>query len=1254
MGIFSGLPANSEPSTIKAAVLAVVQRTHAQRQQSRKYSLGELPTDEQDFDWLHDWACQLDSVTARTFLRPDLADDVAAEHRKRRVAIGSLLFLWAAESARRTMPVESEWLLPAAAIFPQATRALLFTKGVPTPAYLAALREAGFGLGLRECRAGDDASFLADPGPSLKFPHLFNNFLMVQVGLTDADIGKRLSVLMTNDDRPLPLSTLLDEQRGSQSFQKAWYTMQAYRQLEVGEEWLRQTLGESTWILPPWVNRILSALKPKAVSQLIASIPLLYMPPPLPVADQPEAQPESGLDIFGAFLPFGGVKTVMKALRAITVRIEQLELGKRPWSLAELRLSDYDFLWLRVWVRQLEPFTVQYCQERKTSLRAGTQKVTFQAGLGLLLLLWLSETARRISIEGELWPHVVTGHFKSEVGEQLFTQGQSSHTLRELLRAAIHRFNLRHVLAEQGGQRWMDTVFLQFGFTARGSRQRLPEWLTGQATTRANAALLGKQHNSVSFQQLWEDLRAFRQNQISEQQLLDTLTKSPWALPEWIEDLISLAKAPTGWEVRETAAEIAPDTFLSSPVLHWPHWGAPQFLCQILSDLSHLKLTESGYDVVISGAVRGQLLRQEGGNYLPVPSHVIALEFDTPMIAASLVNENGETVLEQDVELWPANDDVVAYRFPSGERLPDAFEDLLTSNVSYGLLIASDLKITPQPTEWTHSASGSAILHRLLKGWPNETQVWLEGDLLWTPKFRAEATTPVWANQLGIFLVGNPSVKWGKPFLAKILHHPEVSVRYVRCQVQAIEVEKVDSTNTQIGPLSINSDLDARCLEFRIGLENGSQRCTVRRKLDLNTIGAVHLSDGTWQVLNKHSLLTVEQAKHDLFRISLPTKWGSGLLNANEMALMEGDGITYRRPTASGSLGTLHGWGATLKIRHSFNFTWDSLRLTLAGSVVNHGILSGAIYESLQDGRAPLLRLCFRHPIEPDENYSVIWWGTDGNLLQLKTRYWDEAEGVFWWVCELPEEGMRPLAVAVAYKGERQGSWWEGEDWLHPLARLVEQSPRRTAALLRWFHLPLLSWNALPALRTLAESNAVGFLRAWLLNEGLPDQLAFAPKSERDESWLSVVRTIFFPWKPDADQARDVLMALGEVETDKGLHEYLPDAVRHLNRLDPLIMARVLRGWQDSRKKQLVQNLRLQLADCHNMALLPNAQQNLLNQAEKNLKLDLGLINTGILRRSVEAFNGEEINITAQNNLALAARIEELRRLLALRLLEHV
>ena len=1216
MKVFAQIDPTAGDSALRDGCQAIVTLARQMHVTNGAWSLAELGADDDDLCWLLDWAHSLDESLARRWLQQSSF----------RAAFGSLLLLLAAEYARRALPRETPSDVVPPFFFTPSVRAYLFRNCEPSANLVRALFEAAQRLNLRGASVESAAYDLIG----------LHMLIALQFGFTEPEAYERLPRWLSGEAPPAAILALLDPQIGSRSFQSFWQSCLGFQQGRLTSEQFRQRLEETPWCLPSWIEPLIVAIS-KTMGPAVA-----------PVQPNVSASGQQPLDIFAALDADEGqpvIPMITEAIRAINARADARRLGRGRWSLAELQPSDYDFIWLCVWVKRLDVATINESATGDGSFSTTAGKVKLHEALGCLLLLWLSETARRKAVEGELWPYVADGHFEAEAQSLLFTQGQPSRLLREMLQAAVERFYLRHVLNETSVQRWLDTVFLQFGVSARGFKDRLPEWLTRQATTRAIESLLDVRGGSASFRQLWEELRAYRRNQITESRLRTTLESSPWILPEWIEKLISSAQASNA-----AAAAIAPprpDLFLSAPVLHWPPGSQPQFVTQIATDLSQLQLTEDCYDLRIGGRLAAQLLRQTNGSYLPVPSRVIVLDFDQPSITASLVNPQGEMVKSDDLELWPTDEDIAVYRLPSGERLPDAFNSSLSPNVSYAILTAADLTVEPEPQEWRLADSHRVKVYRLPAGRPPRTQVLLNGDLLWEPNIQQRNSEPPWAQGTDVYATQNHTIKWGQKIQVTIRHLPGITVRRVGWQGIPIKYSRATQTTAITESLRITPDLPSNKLVFRLSLEKNGQRCAVRRDLDLKISGAKHLTIAGWRVLNRHSVITTEQAKRDLFRINLPS---TGTQPLNELFLFEGDGAYYHLSRRDAPLGELQGWGAPLRVRPLFNA--KSATLELAGSVIWHGKLDDAICEALPDGMARLLRLRFRQQIEPGEEHRIIWWDSSGEVITLKPKYCDEAEGAWWWVCELPEQCGDLLAVAVAYQGSNLGSWWTDREWLMRLRALNAQDAKRTAALLRWFHLPMLGTDALGELRPLIERRPANFLGAWLLDKGLPDGLASSGEASKDEVWLAVVRKLFHKWQPNADTAQQVLMMLAEVETAPGLREYLPDAAQRLCDVDPLLMAKVLRAWPDPQRRQIIQRLRLEFSGVTAVASIGPRKQGLIQEAEQSL--DIANINNGILARAAQALQQINLSEADKNNLALAARFKNLRRLLALHLLEQI
>ena len=1203
MKIFSHLQPAPGEKTLYSACRSKVDRARQLELTSGPWSLAELNADEDDLIWLVDWASGLNSDLVRRWLQP-------GPHRS---AFGSLLLLFASEYARRSLPGDGDWPIPPSVLFNREARHYLFDSEIPTVGFRHAISEAAEKLKLRRV-AGLAQENLAET-------------IMLQIGFTEADIKTCLPQWLSGEaDLPFVITYLIDPDNGSHGFRTFWEDCRNFIDGRIQSEELHRRLSESTWCLPQWRNPIEAALTEYRFASMA-----------IPTTEYK--------DIFADLEADGDLKTIEDAARAINAKADKLGLGRSPWSLAELLpTSDFDHVWLRVWIKQLEAGTIQACFGAGGTFQISAGRVTYQEALGLLLLFWMAETARRVADESGLWPQLFEDYVKgeekgSDTGSPLFLQGQQVQptvSVRRALKAAAKRFHLRHLFDVEGVESWEQTIRLQFGFTHQGLSSRLPEWLARQTTTRAIELLLAQQGGSDGFASLWRALRDYRQGQMTEQVLRHELADNPWILPEWTDELIGLAGATFG-SVPAIVATASPDSFLTAPLLRWPAGGAPHFISQLTSNWAPLNLTEDCYEVRIGAQAVAQIFRQSDGNYLPDRSGNIRIEFDRPVVTASLINMEGETAGSCDLELWPPDEDVVIFKMSSGERLPDAYGAQLDPKTAYALLTAPDLTVKPEPQLWVTAGSRQAKLYLLSAPWPQDIGVLLDGEVLWSPQLRQPA--PNWAGLIGLFTSDHGTIKWGEGFPVRIVHPPEISVQRIRSRGELLEFHLQDPATTITAPISITPDHDGQSLNFRIGLQKNGQRCTVRRQLNLDVVGAAHLCSDGWRMLGRHSLLTVEEARRDRFKILKP--------NNSAAFIFEGDSVYHKLPARVGSLGEMAGWGAPLGVRPMFNA--DEVMIHLAGSLAWHGELDGAVCESSPDGFARLLRLRFRRLIEPGPSHAVVWWDVNGDVSMIEPKYFDEAEGAWWWVCDLPEKCTDFLAVAIAFNGENLGSWWRDREWLLVMRGLNAEQIKTTAALLRWFHLPLLSSEALAELRPTVESHPLEFIRAWLMDEGLPEGLTMP---RRDEAWSAVVRKLFFRWPPDANNARQMLMALAEVETDRGLRDYISDAANKLCEVDPLMMAKVLRAWQDPQQKQLMTRICLEFAGVSHGWNIIARKNALVEEEAKSIKVDSAFINNGLLSPAKQFLHGHDLKRFEKNNLAIAARLPGLRRLLAIHLLQ--
>jgi hypothetical protein len=586
MELFHAIPTDRGDETIRAALTATINRAREHHLTTAGWSLAELHLDEGDAQWLNDWARSLDDQTARRWLLPEPTDAGAASNAPsgatvkmlpvRRAAIGVLLFLQTAEQARRRMAGAGDWWVAPSTFFNDPIRKLLFDDGQPTELYINSLMQASERLHLRQ--NGGWSS------PASEYENI-----ALQIALTAADLKERWPQWLRGAPPPEHIARLLDQQTGSHSFQQLWQDCCDYLESALSEADLIASLTRSPWVLPEWIEVIVTSLKPhreQIARLMVAKPPAVPLPAELQSSQSPlsaalpaevpslavpsqfepvrQSKPLGRLDlgdIFDGLTPYGGVKTIIRAARAILARADKLNLRGGAWSLAELRPSDGDYLWLRVWVKRLEVLTVWFGTETERRFNIGCKEdeeyIGYRAALGCLLLLWLSETARRHAGESDPWRTLNPDDFDPPVAAELFRKNQPSRFLREALAAAVRELNLRHAL-DDGARCWSDTVFLQFGFARTEFLQNLPEWIAGRTTTRALRGLLDEETGSRSFRMLWQALRDFQQGEIAEDALRDLVAVNEWILPEWLDELVFTARNEQAAEQSDSTAVVEP------------------------------------------------------------------------------------------------------------------------------------------------------------------------------------------------------------------------------------------------------------------------------------------------------------------------------------------------------------------------------------------------------------------------------------------------------------------------------------------------------------------------------------------------------------------------------------------------------------------------------------------------------------------------------------------------------------------------
>jgi hypothetical protein len=964
--------------------------------------------------------------------------------------------------------------------------------------------------------------------------------------------------------------------------------------------------------------------------------------------------------LFQNISPSDGEMTMRQSISAILDRAQELHLLSRKWSLAELQLGSDDFAWLCDWAQGLSGRTVQAWLEERPwyTLQIRTRECTCSTALGVLLLLFTAETARRKASEGFLWSIFQHDCFPASTTRILYRAGQPTRAHKDALEAAARWLNLRHVFGNEGLQYWFDTVYLQFGFTCRGFQRRLPEWLVGQGRTQAIQHLLDGPMRSDTFGNLWDALRNFRRKNIKVEQMKARLASNPWILPEWIEDLLIQAAARielgVGSDTTHTQADDYVEPFVTEPILRWDPPRSPEFLCYV-SNIAQFELSDPLYYVMINGRTYSQLQRSSDGIYSFYPSEEIVLPATSSILVATLISSTGQVVASNTLTLWNTNDEITVFRASSGKRI-DAWQDAMRSDAAYSIITASDVTLVPEPSYWHKLDAQGTTLSFVNAGWPTSMCLQLDGQLLWQPNMKelSKAEEPHWARSVDIRPYDTSNqVSFGDTVQAIIYHPEDVFISFIRLNSKSIDFTETDGRSVITEPIVVSPDAlfqgtHLAEFNFAIGVRKGTSSTRITRAISIEVTGAAILSAQGWTVLRPDMTITVEQAKTfpvQIFRSNLK-KW----------AILEGDSWVGRPHATPHPIGSLAGLGAPIKLRSGpYNaIEPDSL---LVREVVNGGII--ADLELNQEPGAVSYCIHLIYPIEVDDRHQVVIWDERGQLHIGNPDYMlVQVRGAPSWILELPDSAARPLIIGIAYEGARLGAWWEN-DWSKLLQHQPAYDVKAIAAILRWFQLPILSDQHLAQVQQLVQRSGSSILPIWLSDA--PSQLNLRWAGE-DDRWLSAVRAAFRHWKPGDMASRRLVRQLGGA--DENLEEPLQRTTWRLLRVDPLLMGKVLRSFVSNvylpqfglkTTQALFHTLLSTLAESTTDSDLRRQELALLETISEAMGyIDTNFIRRGLLDPALRLFQGQTIKPLEENNISLALSIEPFRRLLGIKILEFI
>jgi len=248
MKLFTGIDPIDGDATILRAIEAVTTQLN---QLPMPRSLCEMGMDEEDYQWLCNWANNLTRLTVQWWLYPLWAAGsiVSPSSDISRFEGGGCLFLLlSAEVARREAQEGFVWPTVQAKYRPE-TRRSLFVQGQPTQQYKDAMEAAARKLHLRHV--------FGIEGTQNYYVSVYLQFGFTQKGIP------RLPFWLAGQAQTEAAAYLLGTDQGSTTFAHLWRTLRDYRRGNVTEAHVRQVIQASAWVLPQWCDDLVRQAREK-------------------------------------------------------------------------------------------------------------------------------------------------------------------------------------------------------------------------------------------------------------------------------------------------------------------------------------------------------------------------------------------------------------------------------------------------------------------------------------------------------------------------------------------------------------------------------------------------------------------------------------------------------------------------------------------------------------------------------------------------------------------------------------------------------------------------------------------------------------------------------------------------------------------------------------------------------------------------------------------------------------------------------
>ena len=783
-----------------------------------------------------------------------------------------------------------------------------------------------------------------------------------------------------------------------------------------------------------------------------------------------------------------------------TIIVPKIPRGNLAWSIAELGLSDQAY-------RELISAFARMTGLDWEILTYGGRDDRDRAGL--LLVVVMAEHARRYTRGDQIWSCMKQLPMRDCLRRRFFlSNGQPNRDLRQAIESAAYRWNLRHVFNIPGHMAWFVTLFLQFGFPLPAAERRLPFWLSGQILPVAVSYLQGGGMFSPSFVLMWQSLRAYRLNHITESKCREALERSPWVHREWIPVLLLKAKSRldlVDLGDRGDGEEVEP-LLLGEPCLIWPPGEEPFFRCEILA-MATFELAEERYEIRSESFKPVCLVRQEDGAYYIVGASTVDVPLGRASVQCTLVEFTpgaGESdLVTQSVTLWDPHYPISLYRKRDGSKMGDPEHPVRLDEGSFAVFHET-FTITPDALR--------AHNHRhwwLTELPPCEWQALAllqNGERVWWSDPSPEKTHEQFP--VSISPRHAEALKWTTPDVHPevefAIHAPSgVELRWVRIGHEVIDFEMQGMTGARTDRFMVRPEHAVYPLYATIGFRANGQTHRVTQRVRFKAQACFLEKEGALSVYDPNRALNVRNARQFLFHILCPDT--DNVEEVRRVWVLEGARIVRPIRDRGIQLTNLAGYGAPIDLYRGLYNTEEKLACLIT-RVRDNGVLAYVLFST----EGLFVKTCT--PIEFDAKHELIAWTMDHRFLRLPIDALEFQEEAGHWFLNLSpwqdEQGRNPLikAMGLFYEGRRLGNWFDKTYHIAITKIENEKQAACCAEMLRWFKAPILDSEVRGAMVFLLKRYPGEVIPVWL-ESGVSPDMQFAELPVEDE-WLQVISTL--------------------------------------------------------------------------------------------------------------------------------------------------